>query len=194
MRENGRNPNQEACMVTSSEGDVPSISRALNQNVTSGRKWPGWRNGRSLDGSRNGLICETRLIKKCRSAEDEFRGDKRELEFLQVKVGIGLLLGAFALSNVFAEFAGMSAIKSFFKRFSERSILGIADNHLCPGQRLKKCPMQTDGRGQSQCQEKFGQPRKHETRLAFKSRMSISPLQSDEPLTARYRLVVQICE
>ena len=83
---------------------------------------------------------------------------EREFKFFQIEIRIGLFLGAFALSNIPAEFAGMLAIEGFDQRFTERRILRIADDHLRPGQRLKECPMQANGTGQRQCQQKFGQP------------------------------------
>ena len=69
-----------------------------------------------------------------------------------------MFLRAFALGNVFAEFARMFAIEGFDQRFAEWRILGVTDHHLRPGQRLKEYPMQADGRGERQCQQKFGQP------------------------------------
>jgi len=145
--------NQRTCTVTSSEGNLPSVSRALNQDVTSGGDLPGRRDRRGSGQNRDGIIDWPRIVQKRRRLENESRRCEGELEFLQVEIRIGLLFRALALGNIFAEFARVLAIERFHQRFTERGILGIADDHLCPRQCLKKCPMQADGRS-----EEFGQP------------------------------------
>jgi hypothetical protein len=146
-----------ACTITSSEGEKPSISRALNQDVMSGEKSPGRRNRRSLGEDRGRIIRQPRIVQKSRRAKNKFRYHKREFKLFQIELGIAFFLGPFAFIDVPAKLAGVLAVKSFDQRFAERSVLGIADDHLCPGQRLNKRPMHADGGGERQHQQKPGQ-------------------------------------
>src|SRR5436305_6216966 len=112
MREsclNRQATNQGTCTVTSSKGSKPSISRALNQDVTSGGKLPGRRDRRALNQERCKRIGKPRIVEKGRSAKDEGTGDKREFEFFQIEIGIGFFFGLFPFSDVLAKFAGMLA-------------------------------------------------------------------------------------
>src|SRR5882757_1995887 len=84
MRER-QSARMKGCTVTSSEGVSPSISRALNQDVTSGEELPGRRNGRSSGQDCSRSVDWPRIVQKGRGLENESGRCEREFEFFEIR-------------------------------------------------------------------------------------------------------------
>src|SRR5437879_5121647 len=59
----------------------------------------------------------------------------------------------------------MPAIEGLHDRLGERRILRISNHHPCPGDGLKKGPVQPNRTGQRQGNQKLGQAREHDGTL-----------------------------
>jgi len=105
--------------------------------------------------------------KERRCAENEFCRRIRKFRFARFKLELGFFLGLFAFGNLFAEVARMLAVEGVGHSLSDGLALGKGYHHPSPGNDLEERPMQTDGTGQSEDQQQFGQAHEHARTVPF---------------------------
>lgn len=101
-----------------------------------------------------------------RRVEHEANVFRNEFQFFTLKLQIVFFLCLFVLGNFNTEVARVLPAESFGQRFRESRILRVTCHHPYPRHGLQQSPMQADGSGQSQHNQKLGKPRQHERTIA----------------------------
>jgi len=107
-----------------------------------------------------------------RDCQCEILWSGRKFKGFDVRGGFAFLLRLFPGRDGFAERAGVLAVESARDRLREGVMAQIIGQHGSPGHRLEENPVQPNGTGQRQHENKFGQPRQHRS----KARRKESPL------------------
>lgn len=97
-----------------------------------------------------------------RDCQCEILWSGRKFKGFDVRGGFAFLLRLFPGRDGFAERAGVLAVESASHRLGNGIMAQVVREHGSPGHRLEESPVQPDGTGQSQHENKFSQSRQHE--------------------------------